>query len=247
MATTDKSKAALTPADHDPRAQATGDSFDEFRNSFAYGSRTDLFFKWLKSGSEQLASEFIQELLQLTGDLIDDGDTRPIVEAIVRAQSEAYAGAGHFVYDSGPFAALERPVSESRIALLTTTGHFAEDDDPNPFGMKGLTQDQVVKMTGEFGKADPTLSEIPITTTPERTRVRHGGYDIRAAQADRNTSFPIDRMLELASDGVIGEFVNPAFSFVGLTSQLRLRKEIAPAWAARAQAAGAQGAVLVPI
>ena len=46
---------------------------------------------------------------------------------------------------------------------------------------------------------------------------------------------------------VIGEFVSPAYSFVGLTSQLRLRKDIAPAWAARAKAAGAQGAVLVPI
>lgn len=227
--------------------QVSGESFNEFRNSFSYGSRPDLFFKWLKSGSEQLADEFLQELLRLTGDLIDDGDTQPIVEAIVRAQSGAYAGAGPFEYDAGPFAVLEQPVSESRIALLTTTGHFAEGDDPRPFGMDDLTQDQVVKMTGEFGRANPTLSEIPITTSRERTRVRHGGYDIRAAEADRNTSLPIDRMLELADEGVIGEFVSPAYSFVGLTSQLRLRKEIAPAWAAKAKAAGAQGAVLVPV
>jgi hypothetical protein len=227
--------------------QVSGESFNEFRNSFSYGSRPDLFFKWLKSGSEQLADEFLQELLRLTGDLIDDGDTQPIVEAIVRAQSGAYAGAGHFEYATGPFAVLEQPVSKSRIALLTTTGHFAEGDDPRPFGKDNLTQDQVVKMTGEFGRANPTLSEIPITTSRERTRVRHGGYDIRAAEADRNTSLPIDRMLELADEGVIGEFVSPAYSFVGLTSQLRLRKEIAPAWAAKAKAAGAQGAVLVPV
>ena len=113
--------------------------------------------------------------------------------------------------------------------------------------MEGLTQDQVVKMTGEFGKAPATLSEIPTSTTRERTRVRHGGYDIRAAAADRNTSLPIDRMLELTNDGVIGEFVSPAYSFVGLTSQLRLRKEIAPAWAEKAKASGAQGAVPVTI
>lgn len=244
MATRDRTVTSENP---DPGAQVQGESFDEFRNSFAYGSRTDLFFKWLKSGPERLAGEFIQELLQLTGDLIDDGDTRPIVEAIVRAQSEAYAGAGHFTYDTGPFTVLEQPVSKSRIALLTTTGHFAEGDDPKPFGMEGLTQDQVVKMTGEFGKADPTLSEIPTTATRLQTRVRHGGYDIRAARADRNTSLPIDRMLELADEGVIGEFVSPVYSFVGLTSQLRLRKQIAPEWSEKLKAAGAQGAVLVPV
>jgi hypothetical protein len=247
MATTNRSANPKTPVSPDPGGQDHDESFDEFRNSFFYGSRADLFHKWFKAGSEGLADEYLQELLRLTGQLIDDGDTGPIVEAIVQAQSKAYAGAGHFVYDTGPFAALEQPLSESRIALLTTTGHFVEGDDPKPFGIENLTQDQVLKMTGEFGKADSTLSEVPVSTTRDRTRVRHPGYDIRAAEADRNTSFPIDRMLELDKDGVIGEFVDPAFSFVGLTSQLRLRKQIAPAWAERVKSAGAQGAVLVPV
>jgi len=223
------------------------ETFDEFRNSFSYGSRTDLLFKFLKSGSEQLADDFLQEILGLTGDLIDNGDTTPIVDAIVRAQCEAYSGPGNFEYDSKPFATLDQPISESKIALLTTTGHFAAGDDPKPFGMDDLTQDQVVKMTSEFGKADPILSEIPTTTSAEETVVRHGGYDIRATAADRNVSLPIDRMSELDAEGFIGGFVSPAYSFVGLASQLRLRKEIAPGWAARARAAGAQAAVLIPI
>jgi hypothetical protein len=226
---------------------AAKESFDEFRNSFSYGSRTDLLFKFLKSGSEQLADEFLRELLDLTGNLIDDGDTGPIVEAIVRAQSAAYSGPGSFEYDTRPVAVLDQPVSKSRVALLTTTGHFVEGDDPKPLGMEGLTQEQVVKMTSEFGKTDPILSEIPTSTSHLKTLVRHGGYDIRATAADRNVSLPIDRMTELADEGVIGEFVNPAYSFVGLTSQLRLRKEIAPTWAARLKAVGAQAAVLVPI
>lgn len=225
----------------------TGESFEEFRSSFAYSTRTDLFFKWLNHGPEKFAADFLQELLDLTGDLVDTGDTKPIIRAIVRAQEEAYSDLGKFKYDNRPFAELTQPVSQSRVALLTTTGHFATDDDPNPFGMTGLTQEQVVNMTGDFGKADPTLSEIPVSTSRLRTSVRHGGYDIRAAAADRNTSFPIDRMLELEDEGVIGQFVNPAFSFVGLTSQLRLRKQIAPSWAAKLKAAGAQAAVLIPI
>ena len=223
------------------------ETFDDFRKSFSYGSRTDLLFKFLNTGSEQQADDFLRELLDLVGNLIDDGDTRPMIDSIVSAQSLIYSIPGQFQYDTKPFAALDRPVSESKIALLTTTGHFVEGDDPMPFGLGDLTQDQVVKMTGEFGKADPVLSEIPTATSPDRTRVRHGGYDIRATAADRNVSLPIDRMNEFAEEGVIGEFVDPAFSFVGLTSQLRLRKEIGPEWAAKAKVAGADAAVLIPI
>jgi hypothetical protein len=201
----------------------------------------------LKSGCKQQADDFLRELLHLTADLIDDGDVTPIVEAIVRAQSGAYAGPCNFEYDDKPFAKLEQPISESRIALLTTTGHFAEGDDPKPFGMENLTKEQVVKMSGEFGKTDTVLSEIPITTSPSETNVRHGDYDIRATAANRNVSLPIDRMNELAAASVIGEFLSPAYSFAGLTSQLRLRKQIGSEWAARAKAVGAQAAVLVPI
>ncbi len=223
------------------------ETFDEFRSSFSYGSRTDLLFKFLKNCTEQQADEFLRELLQLTGDLIDDGEIGPVVDALVRAQTKSYSKPGNFVYDDKPFATLERPVSESNIVLLTTTGHFVDDDDPHRFAMNVLTQEQVVKMTGEFGKADPVLSEIPITTSRERTVVRHGGYDIRATARDRNVSLPIDRMNELVDDGVIGKFVDPAYSFVGLTSQLRLRKELGREWADRAKAAGADAAVLIPI
>ena len=91
--------------------QVQGESFDEFRNSFFYGTRGDLFHKWFKAGPERLADQYLQELLRLTGQLIDDGDTQPIVEAVVRAQSEAYAGAGHFQYDTWPFATLGQPLS----------------------------------------------------------------------------------------------------------------------------------------
>lgn len=106
MVTTDKPSAPVTPADQDPGGQDATESFDEFRNSFFCGSRTDLFHKWFKAGPEEIADEYLQELLRLTGQLIDDGDTEPIVEVIVLAQSKAYAGAGHFVYDTGPFATL---------------------------------------------------------------------------------------------------------------------------------------------
>ena len=77
-----------------------------FAIRFFCGSRTDLFNKWFKARPEEIANEYLQELLRLTGQLINDGDAVPIVEVIVLAQSKEYAGAGHFVYDTGPFATL---------------------------------------------------------------------------------------------------------------------------------------------
>ena len=227
--------------------ELTNESFDDYRQSFSCGSRTDLLFKFLKNGSIEEADQLIRQIFDQAGDLIDTGDPSELIQTITEAQKSAYAGAGHFQYDDKPFTKSAKPVSELNVGLLTTTGHFTEGDDPEPFGMKGLTQDDVVKMTSEFGKADPILSRIPIDTPAEKTLVRHGGYDIRAVERDRNVGLPIDRMRELEADGVIGKFADPAFSFVGLASQLKLRSRLCFEWAQRLKQSGAEAIVLVPI
>jgi hypothetical protein len=56
------------------------ETFDEFRTSFSCGSRNDLLFKWMKTGSEELTDDFLDELLDLTGNLIDNGDTQPMLK-----------------------------------------------------------------------------------------------------------------------------------------------------------------------
>ena len=53
----------------------------------------------------------------------------------------------------------------------------------------GSPEVQVALLTGrimEFLKAPPQLSAIPTDTPATALRVRHGGYDVRAAQADAN-------------------------------------------------------------
>jgi hypothetical protein len=39
------------------------ESFEGFKNSFSYGSRTDMNFKFLKNLSEEDAAQFFQDLL----------------------------------------------------------------------------------------------------------------------------------------------------------------------------------------
>ena len=40
-----------------------GETFEEFKNSFSYASRSDMNFKFLKSLSEQEAGDFFQDLI----------------------------------------------------------------------------------------------------------------------------------------------------------------------------------------
>jgi hypothetical protein len=228
--------------DKEPHAE----SFEAFKNSFYYGSRTDLSFKFLASLSSEDAARFFQDLLWKLGECFDDGQYGRLLEHVDAWQVRGYAKPGSFAYDDRPFTPLRKPVSRSRLALLTGTGHFVEGHDPEPFGVPNMTQAEAAARINEFLKAAPVLTAIPMDTPRDRLRVRHGGYDIRAAQADPNVVFPLERLRELEREGAIGELAPHAYSFVGATSQLRLLKETGPEWAALLREQAVDAALLVP-
>jgi len=212
----------------------TPESFESFRRSFSYGSRSDLNFKFFKSISDDDAARFLQTLLHLLGDAYDTGDVMPLIEAAYQAQVDGYTPSSvspppKFVYEDGPFASVRTSMAEAKLGMLTTSGHFVEGDDPEPFGEPALTQKEAEARIGEFLTAPPTLSEIPSDTPTERLRVRHGGYDIRSAMMDPNVTFPIDRLREFESEGRIGELAATLYSFPGATAHGHLRKKL-PGW-----------------
>lgn len=223
------------------------ESFEEFKNSFSYGSRTDLNFKFLKSLSDEEAAVFFQQLLTKVMETADDGQVDRLVDHVVDAQVQGYSMPTSFVYEDGPFTNPDKPLGEMRIGLLTSTGHFVEGDDPEPFGVKDMSQEEAIDRISEFLKHAPTLSEIPMDASHERLVARHGGFDVRGVQADPNVALPIDRLQELASDGVIGTAVSPAYSFVGAAAQMRLRRQSLPKWIELFQEQQIEGAVLVPV
>ncbi len=221
------------------------DNFQEFKNSFFYGSRADLNFKFLANLSNEDAAQFFQELLHKLADSLDDGDLNRLLAHVCQWQAHAYAGEGQWTYDDGPFTPLHKPLAESRLALLTSSGHFV--DDPQPFGVEDMTQEQAMWRIGEFISTEPTLSVISCDTPPGDLRVRHGGYDIRGAQADPNVAFPLQRLLELEAEGIIGELAPQAYSFVGACAQTRLMKHVGPKWAEALQQQQVDAALLVPV
>jgi len=222
-------------------------SFEDFKNSFSYGARSDLNFKFLKSLSDEEAADFIQAYFKITADSLNDGSFSRVHDFIYEWQRRAYSKPGRFSYDTSPFTPLQKPLSQTNLALISSSGHFVAGDDPQPFGVVNMSQEEAEDRIMDFIRAEPDLSEIPTETLLENLRVRHGGYDIRASQADANSNFPIERIQELAGEGMIGSFANPAWSFVGATSQTRLRKPTGPKWVQRFKDRGVEALLLVPV
>jgi hypothetical protein len=223
------------------------ESFGEFKNSFAYGSRTDMNFKFLANLSTEDAARFFQDLLWKLGDAFDDGHFDRVVEHVYGWQVQAYSEEGKWAYAEGPFTPLRKSVSQSKLVLITSSGHFVEGDDPEPFGVKDMSQEETIERILEFIRSKPQLSSIPVDTPKEKLRVRHGGYDIRGAQADPNVVFPLEILLELKREGYIGELTPMAYSFIGACSQKRLLKESGPQWVSLLQKQQVDAALLVPV
>ena len=225
------------------------ESLEEFKDSFNYGSRSDLAFKFLKRLSTEEAAAFLQELLRGLGNSIDDGDADRLVRLAYDYQVQAYTGPEGErspEYEAGPFATPKRPVELSRLGLVTSSGHFVEGDDPQPFGVESMAQEEATRRILDFIRAAPHLSVIPTDTPTDRLRVRHGGYDIRAAQKDPNVVFPLDRLRELQAAGRIGQLAERAYSFVGATAQQRLLKETGREWVERFKQDRLDAVLLVP-
>jgi hypothetical protein len=206
-----------------------------------------LNFKFLSSLDSADAGQFFQDLLWKLGGASNDDQFDPVIDHIFDWQVKAYTGKPRWTYEDKPFTPLSKPVSQTTMGLLTSSGHFVEGDDPQPFGVENMSQKEAEERIGEFIKSPPQLSTIPIDIPKEKLRVRHGGYDTRAAKLNPNCVLPIDRMKEMADSGQIGNFHLQVYSFVGATAQTPLIKETAPAWAEMLQAESVEGVVLVPV
>jgi D-proline reductase (dithiol) PrdB len=225
------------------------ETFEEFRRSLNYGTRTDLLFKVLGGAnlSDREVAQFFRGLLEQLGDAFDTGNYESVRDYCYRWQVKGYTPSEgttpQFRYDSAPWTPLAKPLNQARLTLISTGGLFVEGDDP--LGPNGPTQEEVIPRIQEFLRRDPALVTIPKHTPPHLLHVRHPGYDIRGARRDHNVVFPIDHLKALEAEGVIGQVADEAYSFVGATSQLRLLKEYAPEWAQRIRNQGADAALLV--
>lgn len=75
----------------------------------------------------------------------------------------------------------------------------------------------------------------------------HVGYNTRLVSADKNCVFPLDRLRELQTEGVIGEVAPRHFSFMGYVAVITpLIRETAPEVAHKLKSDNVDLVVLAP-
>lgn len=222
-----------------------GLSFAEFRTMFHYAEHADMQFKFLKHFSDTDGAAAIASIFKAVGETLDSGDLSLLHRAVQRAQADASHIPKPDVQPTAeeiPFAPLTKSLPEVKVELLTAGGVFVKGDDP--MGPNGPSQEDSLDLITEFLRGTPTLSLVPKDTPDTALTARHPGYDALTAQRDPGTVFPLAIVRELADEGVIG-IAETHGSFTGATSFGRLKKEVAPTWAAEYSAREVDAVLLV--
>jgi D-proline reductase (dithiol) PrdB len=99
-----------------------------------------------------------------------------------------------------PWTPMRKPLSSSRVCLVTTGGLHLKSDVP--FNM-------------EDPDGDPSFRAIPATTTRDDLTITHDYYDHADADRDFNIVMPLDRIRELVAAGHLGGLTPTHYSFMG--------------------------------
>lgn len=137
--------------------------------------------------------------------------------------------------DPVPWAKLSKPLSESRVALITSAGFVLPDQDAFDPSIRG---------------GDPSFREIPSHVDMRTLRETHRSrsFDHSGIMLDPNNAFPMERLRELEQTGYIGSVNHRHISFMGsITAPGRLVRHTAPDAARLLVEDGVDVALLVPV
>ena len=137
-----------------------------------------------------------------------------------------------------PFTPLAKPLSECRFALVTTAGIHDKGKEP-PFDRE---REKREPMWG-----DPTFRRISREVEQADIGACHLHTNNRDVLADMNIALPVQRFLELESEGVIGSLAPTNYSFMGFQMNTAEWKErYAPEAAALMKGEGVDAVILTP-
>ncbi len=139
--------------------------------------------------------------------------------AYIPSITERYEKLGYAPYRwfraEGPpaFQPLRKPLSESRLGMLSTSGAYA------------------IGQVAYYYKDDASIRAIPNDTATDRIHFSHVTENyLENPRKDPNCIFPIDALRDAETHGAIGELAPQLFSCMGgVYSQRRVREEMIPA------------------
>lgn len=134
------------------------------------------------------------------------------------------------IFEDPAFTSLGKPLSEARVAIVTSAALHRPDQDRYEAGDTGFRALDRADRNIVMGHWSPNFD--------------HTGFQI-----DLNVVYPIDRLEELASDGVIGDVAPRHFAFAGnqpdTVSEVRL--DTGPACANELLADAVDVVLLTPV
>ncbi len=137
--------------------------------------------------------------------------------------------------DPTPWAPLEKPLSECRLALVSSAGFVLSEQEPFDESVRG---------------GDVSFRRIP-SDTPVADLIdthRSESFDHTGMGRDPNLAFPIDRVRDLVESGRIDSVADTHLSFMGaITAVRRLVRDTAPQAARWLVEQRTDVAVLVPV
>ena len=114
--------------------------------------------------------------------------------------NERYPGSMIHKTDLVPLTRLTKPLAECRLAFISTSG--VQPAGTMPF--------DTVHPVGDY-----TFRRVPSSAPVETLEIHQLKYPTAGAKRDLNVIFPIERLRELAHEGVIGGLAENFYTFIG--------------------------------
>lgn len=134
------------------------------------------------------------------------------------------------VFETTAWTPLTRPLSEARVALVTTAGLHL-DGDPG------------------WSRGDEGFKVLPADDRDVRLGHQSANFDRTGFLLDVNVAYPVDRLAEMCDEGALGSLGARNLSFMGaLNGTLEtIRLDSGPAAAALLREDGVEVVLLTPV
>ena len=167
-----------------------------------------------------------------TSDPAGAGEVRQLRPGLWATVNERYPGSMITKHELVPLAPLRKPLSECRVAFISTSG--VQPKNSMPF--------DTVHPVGDY-----TFRRVPSSSRVDDLEIHQLKYPTVGAHRDLNVIFPIERLRELVDEGVIGAVTDNFFTFIGYNMDPeRLERTLAEDIADAVSAEGADIALAAP-
>src|SRR5579885_2161541 len=137
--------------------------------------------------------------------------------------------------DWRPGAQLRKPLSESRITVVTSAAFYGADQAPFDHTVRG----------GDYSYRE-ILEDVALATL--RIGHKSDAFDHSGIERDKNLALPLDRLRELKAERLLGDVAPRHYSLMGsISAPARLVSMTAPEIARRLAETRVDGVLLTPV